>query len=408
VNPLRLVFITPRFWPLVGSAERALANLVAELPARGCRVTVLTAAWEPRWPAQISFRGVPVIRLPHPPRGGWETFRYTRSLARWLRYNRDQYDLVHVSTLKHDAYAAIHTLHRHTSGRRVPVVLRPAAAGRFGDCLWQIDASCGRRIKRECMKAAAFVGPNRAAERELKAAGYPRPKIHYLPDGVPTAPPRNSQAKAIARSALAEANATLEMPAWAPLAVYVGKLHRGRALRHLIVAWEKIVARWPNARLWLAGEGPDRGALSRQLDAMGLAGRAELVGVFDEVAELLAGADLFVMPSLEGGLSLALVEAMTAGLPVVAGNTVANRELITDGQNGLLVSAADADALSGAMARLIDRPDLAVRLGTAARERVIGEFALANMADQYVTLFERLARPDTKSADRLPALQDTS
>jgi len=405
VNPLRLVFVTPRFWPLADDPERALANLAAELVARGCRVTVLTAAWDPSWSTRITFRGVPVVRLPHPPRGGRQTFRYVRSVSRWLQSNRGRYDLVYVSTLRHEAYAAVRTLRCHAATRGVPVVLRPSTAGRFGDCLWQIDARCGRRIKRECMKAAAWVGSSRAIERELQAAGYPRTAIHLLPDGVRAAPPRDPAAMAAARAALIQANATLEMPAGTPMAVCIAPLRRDTALRHLISAWHTVVARWPNARLWLAGEGPDRRVLSHQIEALNLTGRVVLVGVFDELDVLLDAADLFVLPSLQGGTSLALLEAMAAGVPIVAGDVQGNRDAITDGRHGLLVPPGNVDALAATIVRLLQRPDLAAQLGVAARERAAAEFSLAKMANGHLTLFQSLIHPPLNSPDGSPVVE---
>jgi glycosyltransferase involved in cell wall biosynthesis len=388
VKPLRLVFVTRRFWPLIGGSEKALGNLAVELAGRGCRVTILTARWRPNWPARITFHEVPVVRLPPPAERGWRTFRYMRALARWLTQNQDAYDLVYVWGLKHEAYAALRAV-----GQRVPVVLRAEKAGRHGDCLWQIEAGCGQRIKGRCMKAAAFVGPSRAVHRELQAAGYPRPRIQFLHDGVAVPPPRSPKIKAAARAVLGEAHAALEAPHWAPLALYAGPLHAAQGLKHLVAAWGQIVARWPHARLWLAGDGPDRAALQAQIEAMNLGHRVALVGVFDTVDELLSAADLFVLPSLEGDECLALLEAMAAGLPIVAGDTPGNRDVLSDGREGLLVPAADAGALSAAIARLFQQRDLAAQLGAAARDRAAAEFSLAEMADAHVTLFERLVQP---------------
>jgi glycosyltransferase involved in cell wall biosynthesis len=390
VNPLRLVFVTRRFWPLIGGSQKVMGNLALEMARRGSRVTILTARWRPNWPARITFHELPVVRLPHPAEQGWRTFRYMRSLACWLRQNQDRYDLVYVSALKHEAYAALRALRG-----RVPVVLRAERAGRSGDCLWQLDAGCGRRIKERCIKAEAFVGPSRAVERELQAAGYPRERIHYLPDGVPIPASRSPATKAVARAALSGANAALDLPRWAPLALYTGSLRPDRGLKHLLAGWGPIVARWPHARLWLAGDGPDRAALQGQIEAMNLTHRVALVGVFDTIDELLAAADLFVLPSLEGGAGLSLFEAMAAGLPIVAGDTPGNRDVMTDGKEGLLVPAADQRALSAAIARLFEQPELTTRLGAAARERATADFSLANMADAHVVLFERLVnRPD--------------
>jgi glycosyltransferase involved in cell wall biosynthesis len=105
----------------------------------------------------------------------------------------------------------------------------------------------------------------------------------------------------------------------------------------------------------------------------------------------LAAADLAVRPTPEPGTSLAVVEALAAGLPVVASDIPAHREWITDGRNGLLASPNDRAAWSAAIDRLWTEPGLAARLGVAARRRA-AEASLAKMADAHLTLFEGLRR----------------
>ena len=385
MTPPQLVLVTQRFWPLVGRAAKVMANLAAELASRKLEVTVLTPRWQSQWPAEIAYRGVPVVRLANPPTRGRAAIGYMASVARWLRQNQNRYDLIYVSMLKHDAYAAL-----AAARRRVPVVLRAERSGRLGDCLWQLDANCGRRLKQRCIKADALIGPSRPIERELIAAGYPRPRIHYLSNGVPIPPEGNAKTKAAARAAFAAVNPRLTMPQGVPLAVYAGRLHEAKGLAELVAAWEPICARWPNARLWLAGEGPCQAQLIEQIDARNLSGRVVLAGVFDSTDELLAAADLLVSPGREDGMSLSLLEAMAAGLPVVATDIPGNRDFVADGRHGLLVPAADVDSLSAAVHRLLDEPELAARLGAAARDRAKRRFSLAGMAAEHLRLFEAL------------------
>lgn len=240
------------------------------------------------------------------------------------------------------------------------------------------------------MKAAALVAPSRAIERELKAAGYPRPRIHYVPNGVPIPPPRCEAARLRARTALATIDPSLNRPDVAPLAVYTGRLVRSKGLSDLVAAWATIIRRRPGARLILAGDGPYHQTLVEQIEAQGIDGRVILAGTFDHVDGLLAAADLFVLPSWEEGMSLALLEAMAAGVAVVATDVPGNRSLIENERHGLLVAAGDPTALAGAMERLLDDPRTASRLGAAARRRVEGEFSLARSVDEHVALFERL------------------
>lgn len=383
--PLRLVLATRRFWPLLGGAERAMANLATGLAACGCRVTVLTARWDPSWPAALVYTGVPVVRLTQPARRTWGTVRYMAALAHWLRSHRRQFDLVCVSMLKHDAYAALAAV-----GRSKPVVLRAEGGGASGDCRWQDQQRFGSWIRRRCRRAAAVVAPSLPIEEELLAAGYPRQRVHWMPNGVATGPAPSPQRKAAARQVLAVALPLLYLPPETPLAVYTGRLHPGKGLECLLTAWQAVAARLPLARLWLVGDGPLRPALERQIAAFGLHGRVVLAGSFDSVDEMLSAADLFVLPSREEGMSLALLEAMGAGLPVVTTDIPGNRALVEPERHGLLVPVGDAQALSAAILRLVDQPELGVRLGAAARQRVADEFTLARMVDAHLRLFRSL------------------
>jgi glycosyltransferase involved in cell wall biosynthesis len=369
----------------MGRGARVSANLAAELASRNVEVTLLTARFSPDWPPQIAFRRASLVRIAKPPGTARDANRYTRALARWLRRNQGRYDLVCVSALKHEARAAVAALRT-----QVPVVLRAESAGRFGDCLWQLDADAGRRIKKECLKADALIAPTRQIERELIAAGYPRDRIRHLPHGVPIPPTPDAARKAAARAALVTANPGLRMTDEAPLAVYVGRLDETKGLGYLLAAWPRVAAARPDARLWLVGEGPYRRVLEERIIDLDLLGRVFVAGTFDSVDEALAAADLFVAPSREEGPSLALIEAMAAGLPIVTTDLPGNREVVSDAEHALLVPARDAHALSAAVGRLLAQHELAVRLGAAARQRAQSRFTLAETADAHLNLFETL------------------
>ena len=376
--------ISRRFWPLVGGAETVVANLAAEFQRQGAHCTVLTAQWESNWPREIKHHGVRVVRIPQPSLRFYGTWRYQRGLAQWLTEHRQEYDLAYVTMLKHDAYATIGVAKQ----LRFPVVLRAEGAGVTGDCFWQLDANFGRKIKERCLRADAFIAPSRTIEEELVAAGYARDRIHYLPNGVSLRPIRNESAKREIRAALAEAEPSLAVGPDAPVVLYTGRLHPAKGLSTLVAAWDAINASRPDARLWLIGEGPAKAELHQQIDALGLQGRAVIAGPFDQVDDLLQAADLFVLPSREEGMSISLLEAMSAGLPVVATQIPGNETLITSDRHGLLVPVDDAGVLAGTVLRLLCEPTFAAQLGAIARARVATEYSLAQAAQAHGTLFD--------------------
>ncbi|HLA86156.1 MAG TPA: glycosyltransferase, partial [Thermoguttaceae bacterium] len=164
-----------------------------------------------------------------------------------------------------------------------------------------------------------------------------------------------------------------------------------RGLGRLLAAWVKVVAERPRARLWLVGHGPERATLQERINGLGLGHSVALVGRFDEVDVVLAAADAFVLPSIEEDLSVALLEAMAAGLPPVACDNAGNREVVENERQGLLVPPRDTDALAEAIGRLIDQPEQARRLGAVARDRVERHFPLAKTIESHVKLFEGLS-----------------
>jgi glycosyltransferase involved in cell wall biosynthesis len=381
-----VVFITRRFWPLVGGAETMVANLSAALVARGARATIVTARWQSNWPATFSHCGVPVARLLHPPLRIWGTLRYMRELAAWLRGHRGEFDLAYVSQLKHDAYVAVRT------GRRMgfPVVLRASGGGERGDCHWHTTGRCGMRIRREVHRAAAVVAPSAAIRDELLAAGFSSSIVKLIPSGVRIGVRASPIRRRQARSTIGTANAAMSLGPDTRLAVYLGRLHPGKGLANLISAWAQVAARQADTRLWLVGEGIEHAALVGQIDALGLSGRVVLPGAFDNVEDVLAAADLFVLPSESEGLSHALLEAMAAGLPVVASDIPGNAQAIRDGVEGLLVSPGDTTALAAAIEKMFAEPARAAEFGTVARRRVEEHFSLDRMVHSHLALFERL------------------
>ena len=382
----RVVLVTRRFWPLVGGAEIMAARLAAGLHARGAQTTILTAHWQPDWPGEIEHHGVQVVRLANPQTRVWGTWCYMRALGRWLSKNQAAFDLAYVSMLKHDAYAAIAAARRH----RFPVVLRAEGAGLTGDCHWQLEANFGLQIKRRCQRADAFVAPSPAIERELIVAGYARSRIHYIPNGVVIPDERDEASRAAARADLAEADASLAIGESAPLVVYTGRLHAMKGLEFLVRAWPTVLKRVPDARLWLVGDGPFRQELNELIGSLGLWGFVYLAGPFDDVEDFLRAADVFVLPSLEEGMSLAALEAMAGGLPVVATDIPANKAILEDNVTGRLVPPRDSDRLAAAILGLLEDGPAGDALGRAARQQASERFSLDRTLDGHLQLFEQL------------------
>ncbi len=146
----------------------------------------------------------------------------------------------------------------------------------------------------------------------------------------------------------------------------------------------------PDAVLALAGEGPERAALEGLAQRLGVKGRVRFLGRREDVPELLAACDVFALPSLYEGSSLAVLEAMAAGRAVVSSAIGGTDELIEDGRSGLLVEPGDAVGLAAALRRLIEDPALREELAGRARERVERDLTRRRMAARVTGVYEEL------------------
>jgi glycosyltransferase involved in cell wall biosynthesis len=161
-----------------------------------------------------------------------------------------------------------------------------------------------------------------------------------------------------------------------PTILAVGRLDHRKAHRLLVEALALLRARGIEARAVVVGEGPERSALERQADDLGVRDRLSLPGAVgqDEIDSWFAAADVFCLPSLAEGLPVVLMEAMACGLPVVAPRLMGIPELVEDSVSGVLVTPARADELADALERLLANGELRRSLGAAGRERVVAEF----------------------------------
>lgn len=174
----------------------------------------------------------------------------------------------------------------------------------------------------------------------------------------------------------------------------VGRMHAVKdhpnLARAFIAALDGDPALRERLRLVLVGDGPTLPTTRALLEAAGVAHLAWFAGERSDVADILAGLDCFVLPSLGEGISNTILEAMSTGLPVIATDVGGNRELVDPGRTGELVPAADPQALAACIAAYATKPDRARAAGRAGRERVEQRFSLDGMVRRYDALYRRL------------------
>jgi glycosyltransferase involved in cell wall biosynthesis len=174
----------------------------------------------------------------------------------------------------------------------------------------------------------------------------------------------------------------------------VGNLYPVKGHRYLLEAVPRILETCPSAVFLVAGRGTCEEALREQARSLGIDTRVRFLGLRQDVPFLLAIGDVFVLPSLSEGLSIAILEAMAAGKPVVTTRVGGNPEVVVDGETGLLVEPADAQALASAITRVLTRPTEARRLGLNGLARMKSRFTTGAMVRAYEAIYDEvLKRP---------------
>lgn len=167
----------------------------------------------------------------------------------------------------------------------------------------------------------------------------------------------------------------------------VGWLTDIKGHEYLIEAVAKLKPGFPSLHLVIVGSGDRHDALLRQAESAGLRDAVHLLGHRDDIEACLAGMDLFVLPSLNEGMGRALIEAMAAGLPVIASRVGGIPAVINHEHTGLLAPPGDAGALAEALRRFLDQPEWAKQLGLAASRSVDSRFGSVSMIHAIESIF---------------------
>jgi glycosyltransferase involved in cell wall biosynthesis len=286
----------------------------------------------------------------------------------------------------------VHTSSRASFWRKSGVFLMARAARRpyllhlhGGEFMQFYEKECGRRAQRfirHTLRQAALVVVLSDQWRERLLRICPEAKIEVLPNGVPL--PDLSQRRAAER----------------PRIVFLGNMARGKGIYDLLHAFARIAHRFPEARLICAGGGSILQARSMAA-RFDLAGRVDFPGWLDaeQKRRLLSSATLFVLPSYAEGLPMALLEAMSWGLPVVATPVGGVPQVVQHQANGLLVAPGNIEQLATALATVLEKPQLRESLGNAARTTIEERFCLDRSLEQLGRIYARFGMTDRGSAE---------
>jgi len=396
---LTVCVLTEEFYPVMAGVEVHVLTLADRLRHRGIGVHIVTRRLDGRWSRHAAVSGHPVHRLPPAGSGQLNKWILILPVLRWLASHRGEYDLIYAPHFRTLGISAV------IAGRLLgkPVVLMEAIHGemsgeifdhglrrlRLSRSFGPLRMALGLR-NRIIRRADVFVANSAEVAAEYRQHGVPPGRIRRIPHGVDT--DRFCPASARKRARL---RSRLGIGPDDPVAVYVGRLVSYKGLPMLIDVWERIIADRPAARLILVGSGAEgtaydcESALRRSVAQRGMEKSVVFAGRVRRVEDYLQAADIFVFPSVKDTFAIALIEAMSCGLPAVVMDRGGPGEIVSAGHDGLAVSGPDR--FTQALIRLLDKPGLAASLGRAARRTVIERYAREREVGAYADLFFGLA-----------------
>lgn len=285
--------------------------------------------------------------------------------AAWLCRHRPHIIHVHNPTSLHYA-----TFGRIFSRARLVLTLH-------GQCAGPPRKPTGWELRRTdaCVSVSQDVAERDRAEfRDMRI-------FTVIRNGVDPTPPRRSRS---------EVRSELRLEP-GPTAIVVARLQPIKDHETLLHALAMLKQDGLEINLLVAGDGAERARLEALVPALGLdPGRIRFLGFRTDVPDLLTAADVFVLSSLQEGLPLAMLEAMSQQLPVVATSVGGVPELVADGENGFLVPKKNPALFAAALSRVVRSPQLAARLGAAGEKLVREQYSFGAMAKAYEGLYHRV------------------
>lgn len=350
-----------------GGAERVVAHLCKALAERGAEVVAFLPRGTEGWlGGQLQGSGVSI-------QGFDRRLTFSPGFAAWLTRSLRSYrvDLAHSHEFTfavHGAWSAwrlgvghVTTIHggRYWAGALRRKILFRLAIGLGGEVAVVSETLRGQLAE------------------DLR---LPERRIRYIPNGVPS---DITGDRAALRGELGLSDSDR-------LVVAIGNLYPVKGHRILVEALKILGGRHPQLHVAIAGRGAEEEPLRLQAKALGIGGRLHVLGLRPDVPDLLAAADVFVMPSLSEGLPMALLEAIFSRTPVVASAVGAIPDVLEHGEGGKLVPPGESEVLAAAIDELLTDPAASARMAAHARRNAMALYSLDAMVERYLEVYAPL------------------
>lgn len=358
----------------IGGAERLLLGILRNLDPNQFDSVVCCIQDRGELADEVEALGIPLIALNLMQKGGYD--RTVVPALRRIMRERD-IDLVHTHLYHANLYGRL-------AARKESIPVIASVHNTYKKRKWY------RHLLNRWLAGATFAvtAGSEDVEKDLLAVDrLPKHKVVRLPNSIDLSRVATSIGVSEAKQRFGFAESDKVIGA-------VGRVEEQKGHIFLIEAFAELRQR-PDGRslkLLLVGDGRLLPQLKKLAEDIGVSGAICFPGNISKLAEVYRAIDIFVMPSLWEGLSLAMLEAMAAGLPVVATEVGGARDVLGDNQWGILAPPNNAAALASSIGKLLDAPQTAARMAAAGRERVHANYSVAALVHQLAGLYQAALR----------------
>lgn len=348
-------------------AEKQLMLLATHLPRSEFKVHVVALTRAGPYANELAAAGIPVTVLGKRFKGDPVAWWRLRTLLKTWRP-----DVLHTWLFAANTYG------RLAAGRRpsFPIVVseRCVDSWKSGWQIW-LDRKLAGRMTR-------LVGNSQSVADFYRGQGLPPEKITVIQNGI--------EVPAVSECARADLRRELGIPQESHVVGYIGRLARQKRVLDLVWAFELIRVMHGEVCFVIVGDGPEREKLEKFAHKLEVGQRIKFLGHRDDTPRLLSALDVFWLASDFEGQSNSIMEAMAAGLPVVASDISPNRELVIPGETGWLAGVGNRVEFATLAERLLLDPALARQFGEAGRNRIAASFSVERMVEAYSRLYHEV------------------
>jgi glycosyltransferase involved in cell wall biosynthesis len=389
---MKILMVISQFHPMIGGVEKQAQLLAKKLIEEGVSVDIVTGFWNVKTSRKEIIDGINVFRN----FCGWGMFGkenhrmirmlrgiiYAMSLGVYLFLHGRKYDIIHVHQFLYPAFVSV------IIGKRAlkkPVIVKSASSGLTSDIEQLRQLPLGHlQVKVLLRELNYLVAVSQATARDFIKVGYSESQISYIPNGVE-----------IPASSKTACNKDVRV-------ITIARLSLEKGVDVLLKAWAEVVREERSLKLLIVGYGSLDSSLKSLSRSLGISESIDFVGLAKNISNYLEASDVFVLSSRSEGMSNALLEAMSYGIPCIATNVGGNCELLGGekkeiplggyiiAKNGLLVNPDDVKGLSEAIFYFIRNERVREELGKRARRFIQENYSIDLIADQYIALYQRM------------------